>query len=240
MFRSPSRDRVFRGVALGALALVAGAIACSSVAEWEEVPGTLELYADPLPPTPGQPLTIGVLAKNVGPVDILQGSERVATFANVELEERRSFQIVAVSAELPVATAVAYDYQKLVVQAAPFTGDLPDAGPPPDSGPSFEGENCPGVVDLMAHQCSADGGAPLTVRLYNARSTPVSVYKRPVDIGNPSQCTLDLAALTSPGAISQFEVMAGTVLRVIDDVSVQVVREVALPDTVLCSLEIAP
>lgn len=239
MFRSLTRDRAFWKAAL---AFAVGVAACSSVAEWEEVPGTLELYADPLPPVAGQPLVLGVRAENVGPVEVFQGDVRLATFANTDLTARRDFEVVARSDEQPYAAAVAYDRQRLVVYAAPFTSppDVPDAGPEvPDGGPLLQ-ESCPGVIDLAAPECSSSGGAAISVRVWNNTPNPVSVYERPPSPTEPGQCLLDIAALAAPGAIAQFTSTEGAVLRVLDDTTIQVVREVRLPAGSACDLVLAP
>jgi LCCL domain len=139
--------------------------------EWDEQPGTLELYATPLPPVAGQPLTLGVVGTNVGPVDIFQGDQRVASLVNVDTSKRVDFQVVAVSNAVPKAVAVAYDFKRLEAQAAAFTtvprvpdGGLADAGPR-DAGASDAGAQDPGPLtdagtvawNVSAPQAAAPG-----------------------------------------------------------------------------------
>ncbi|EYF07203.1 hypothetical protein [Chondromyces apiculatus] len=243
MFRSRSPEQTRWRFALAcAVGAAGGALlltACGSGdKEWEELPGTLELFAYPMPPAAGQELVLGLLATNVGPVDVFQGEQRLATFVRVDLAERVDFRVTAVSAELPRAVAVAYDYERLEVGAVPYEGATPEPEPEPEPGPFAE--NCPGVVDLSAQECSVEGGAAVHVRVRNDGPNPVSVYNRPVSIGDPSQCILDIKALTASGAVSEFEATAGAVIRVLDDVTIQVVREVRLPEVAACDLVLGP
>ena len=164
----------------------------------------------------------------------------MATFANIDLAERRDFEIVSTSGEVPRAVAVAYDRKRLEVQAVPFDSApvVPDAGTG-DAGSTFQ-ESCPGVIDLAAQECSVAGGAAVTVRLWNNTANPVSVYERPENFADPSQCILDIRALAAPDAIAEFASTEGAVIRVLDDITIQVVREVRLPAATPCDLVLVP
>lgn len=242
MFRSLSRDRRGqRGPRRAALAFVLGLVACSSIAEWEEVPGTLELYADPLPPVTGQPLVLGVRATNVGPVDVYQGSVRVATFANLDLSERVDVEVVAASDETPRAVAVAYDRKRLEKDAAQFNGEpmVPDAGTG-DAGPTFQ-ESCPGLIDPVSQGDCSDttGSAPVAVRIWNNSESPVSVYER-APAGSPGMCFNNIVALAAPGDIVEIAAVEYQVLSAINDANLQVMRAVRLPPVGQCDLVLVP
>ena len=164
---SPSKvaNATLRGTAAIA-PLLALLVACSEK-EWDEKPGTLELYATPLPPVAGQALTLGVLGTNIGPVDVFQGDQRIASLVNVDTSNRVDFQVIALSNAVPKAVAVAYDFKRLEAQAGAFTtapkvpdGGLVDAGPR-DAGASDSATPGPGPADAAAFDAGplTDAGA---------------------------------------------------------------------------------
>ena len=217
--------------------------ACSSTKQWEEAPGVLAFYAEPLPPQAGQELVIGVSGQNVGPIDVYQGSVRVASFANVELAERRvDVRIVAASAEIPRAVTTGYDRKPLEVSAAAFPSEpdplpTPDAGSVPSTPPT---ESCVGVEEVPQNVCSpASPGRGLDVRFHNGTLGPVSVYQllAPVLEGQP--CELRLLAIVQPQSSAELATSAQAVLRVIDDRTAGVLRTVRVPDSPSCTLAIA-
>lgn len=237
----PRRARGAIALLVSSLALVS---ACSSTKQWEEIPGVLALYAEPLPPTAGQELVIGVSGENVGPVDVFQGSVRIASFANVDLIERRvDVRIVAASAEMPRAVAFGYDRKKLEVVAASFPTP-PDPAPTPDAGgppPTPPIESCTGVEEVTQNECSpATPGRTLDVRFFNGTVDPVSVYQllAPVLAGEP--CALQLLALVQPESPANLTTSVQAVLRIVDDRTARALRTVRVPDTTTCTLAIAP
>lgn len=214
-------------------------VSCSSTKEWEEKPGSVALFATPLPPVAGQPLTLGVTGTNVGPIDVFQGSVRIASFANVELERRVDVRVIARSDEPPRAVTMAYDYRVLEVAAAAFPSppappDL-DAGSEPDPGPA---ESCAGVEDLSANACPAADGRTIAVRVHNASPNPVSVYELTPGVIEPTQCLPALHAIVRPGNTGEFSRPAGAVLRIVDDRTAAAVRIVRLPDVDVCTLRV--
>lgn len=221
--------------------LVSGiAVACSSTKEWEEKPGEIALYADPLPPVAGATLTLGVTAKNVGPIDVFQGATRIASFANVDVSKRYDVRVRAVSAELPRAVTVAYDRERVEATATAF----PSAPSPVDPGPGPTDplpaeEDCPGVEELATNACppSPDAGT-VSVRAINATDGPLSVYASLPDPITPESCLPSLVALVAAGAEKQFSQPAGTVLRFVDDRTAQSIRIVRLPVTDTCALRL--
>lgn len=233
--RDPKRSLRPSAVALlGALAC-----ACSSTKEWEEKPGTLTLYAEPLPPTAGAMLALGVVGDNVGPVDVFQGTTRIASFANVDVSKRYDVHVRAVSAEVPRAITVAYDRRTIEVTAASFPSapapiDADAGGPAPD-----DGERCPGVEDLTDNACTpaSDAGA-LAVRVHNASANPLSVYELSPGVVDPNQCQPSLVTLIAAGAEGRFTRPPGTVLRIVDDRTALPVRIVRLPAIDSCALRI--
>ena len=232
----------------GAVALLSSCLAivcaCSSTKQWEEVPGVLALYAEPLPPQAGQELVLGVSGGNVGPIDVYQGTVRVASFANVDLAERRvDVRIVAASAEIPRAVTTGYDRKPLEVDATAFPTPPdplpgPDAGSVPATPPT---ESCAGAEEAPQNVCSpASPGRALDVRFHNGTLGPVSVYQllAPVLEGQP--CEPRLLAIVQPQSSEELATSAQAVLRVIDDRTASVLRTVRLPDSPSCTLAIAP
>ena len=215
------------------------ACSCSSTKEWDEKPGTLTLYADPLPPTAGALVARGVVGENVGPVDVFQGTTRIASFANIDISKRYDVRVRAVSAELPRAVTVAYDSRTLEVTASTFpSAPSPapdDAGaPPPD-----DGESCPGVEDLTSNACApASDAGGTAVRLHNATQNPLSVYELLPGVVDPNPCQPSLLTLVPAGADGSFTRPPGTVLRIVDDRTALPVRIVRLPAIESCVLRI--
>lgn len=197
------------------------------------------LYAEPLPPTPGATVALGVVGENVGPVDVFQGTTRIASFANVDIAKRYDVRVQAVSAELPRAVAVAYDRRTIEVTASSFPSApapaTPDAGlPPPD-----DGESCPGAEDLTNNACSsASDAVGTTVRVHNATKDALSVYELLPGVVDPNQCQPSLVALVAPGADGRFTRPPGAVLRIVDDRTALPVRIVRLPAVESCVLRI--
>ena len=235
MFRSPRPERLPARGASRLLVAACLAAACSSTFEWEEKVGSLKLYASPVSPIAGEPVVLAVEGKNVGPVRVFQGDRLIAAFANEPLEGD-AVQVTALSSETPRATAVAYDYRRLEVDAVPFANDpppsMPDAGV--DSASEVV-EECPGVEDASG-RCSTPSSSPIAITLHNAGESPLSVYERPASPIDPTQCTLSLVALLAPGATQQLSSSAGAVLRVVDDRTAGVVRDVLLPERDTCTL----
>lgn len=222
MRRSPNRAPLL-------VVLLAG-VACSSSKEWEPLAGSLALYAEPLAPTVGQPLVLGVDADHVGPIDIFQGAQRIASLANVSFDDGRiEVRVTARSNEVPRAVTTAYDYQRLEVEARAF----PSAPRPideDDGGPALERESCPGASELAAVECSSvtDAGS-VSVRMQNQRTDPISVYELPPGLVEPSRCELVLVTLLDAGVTREFTRPGGTVLRVVDDRSNTTLRLLRLP-----------
>jgi hypothetical protein len=245
--------------AAAAVPVFALLFACSEK-EWDEKPGTLELYAAPLPPVAGQALTLGVLGTNVGPVDVFQGDQRIASLVNVDTTKRADFQVIAVSSAVPKAVAVAYDFKRLEAQAAPFTtqpsvpdGGLVDAGPrdagvrdadAPDVGavdaaPAFV-EDCPGLVtvaDPNACAPAAAGNVELTVR--NDRPSTVVAYAySPKDGGTCSVTTLS-PFFQSNRTTTTFPA-GGAILEFRDNGFLIGFRKIQLPTQGTCKLLLSP
>jgi hypothetical protein len=245
--------------AAAAVPVFALLFACSEK-EWDEKPGTLELYAAPLPPVAGQALTLGVLGTNVGPVDVFQGDQRIASLVNVDTTKRAEFQVIAVSSAVPTAVAVAYDFKRLEAQAKPFTtqpsvpdGGLVDAGPrdagvrdagAPDVGavdaaPAFV-EDCPGLVSVPSPDVCTPyrpGNVELIVR--NERpSTVVAVALSNVDGGPCRESTLtpDFPANRTVTAYP----WSGMVVEFRSAGSATALRRVQLPAAGTCKLLFTP
>lgn len=104
-------------------------LSCSSVAEWEEAPGRVELFATPLPPVAGELLVLGLRASNVGPIEVVQGETVIATFFNIDLKELKAYEVRAASSETPRAEAVGFDYKRIKVTAAAFDRVAPAVEP---------------------------------------------------------------------------------------------------------------
>lgn len=238
-------------------------LACSGTKEWEAKPGTLELYATPLPPVPGQPLTLGVLATNVGPVDVFQGTERIASLVNVEASKRVDFQAIAVSAAVPKAVAVAYDFRRLEVEAVAFgtrpnvpDGGTLDAGPRDaaapdasaavdagsvDAGPFDAGvtyvEDCPGLVSLIGPtECGLGNGASLgfNVRNLRAQAAGLRLYYASSTGGACQPSTTGVTL--QPNSAQALTLTAGITLEFFDKTTTQVFRTVRLPSSGTCNL----
>jgi len=232
----------------GAVALLSSCLAivcaCSSTKQWEEVPGVLALYAEPLPPQAGQELVIGVSGEHVGPIDVYQGNVRIASFANVDLadERRIDVRIVAASAEIPRAITIGYDRKPLEVGAVGFPS-APDPVAPPDAGslPSTPPtESCAGVEEVPQNVCSpVSPGRALDVRFYNGAGGPVSVSQllAPAFEGQP--CVPQLLAIVPSRSTADLATSVQAVLRVVDDRTAGVLRTVRVPDSPSCTLAIA-
>lgn len=240
--RPVGRLRKLRAATLVVLGLLGTAIvtACSSTKEWEEKPGEIALYADPLPPVAGATLVLGVTAKNVGPVDVFQGTTRIASLVNVDLSKRYDVRVRAVSADLPRAVTVAYDRERIEATATAF----PSAPAPTDPGPGPTDplpaeEDCPGVEDLAANTCppTPDAGT-VSVRVINTTDGPLSVYASLPDPITAGSCVPSVVALVAAGAERPFSSAAGTVLRFVDDRTAQSVRIVRLPTVATCTLRV--
>ncbi len=249
MFRSLNLDGTF-----AAFTLAASVFACSSTAEWEKQPGKLELFATPLPPAKGTVMVLGLRSDNVGPVEVFQGDTLIATFLNVDLDELKAYEITAVSDEKPRAVGVAFDFERLEVNASPFNGDPPspepDLAPPTDAaaptepgstepGPPEPGaaDNCPGVVEVSDGRCSEPNTAT-RVRFLNTSDSPLSVYEDLPDVIDPTRCVPSLKALIPVGESRELDAAAGAVLRVVSDASATTVRRVQLPAIEQCDLVI--
>jgi hypothetical protein len=249
MFRSLNLDGTF-----AALTLAASVFACSSTAEWEKQPGKLELFATPLPPAKGAVMVLGLRSDNVGPVEVFQGDTLIATFLNVELDELKAYEITAVSDEKPRAVGVAFDFERLEVNASPFDGDPPppepdlapqtDAAAPTEPGSTEPGptepgatDNCPGVVEVSDGRCSEPTTAT-RVRFVNTSDSPLSVYEDLPDIIDATRCVPSLKALIPVGESRELDAAAGAVLRVVSDASATTVRRVQLPAVEQCDLVI--
>jgi hypothetical protein len=222
--------------------LLATAIGCSSVAEWEERPGEIELFASPLPPVAGEPITLGVKAKNVGPIEVFQGDTLIATFMNVELDELKTYDVVAASDKKPRAVSIAYDYRRLELAAAPFPSAAPPAQPSPVMTTEPEPEppaatECPGLVDAPTG-CSEEPTTPMRVRIVNNTTGPLTIYEAPPHVFDPAQCSMALRTLVNVGATQEFESTAGAVIQVVLDDTIQTVRRVRLPEVDVCQLVI--
>lgn len=236
--RSAERLRRLRAASLVGLACGISA-ACSSTKEWEEKPGEIALYAEPIPPVAGATLTLGVKAENVGPIDVFQGETRIASFANVDLSNRYDVRVRAVSTEVPRAVTMAYDRQRIEATATAF----PTAPAPadPDAGakdPPAE-EDCRGVEDLATNACPplSDAGV-VAVRVINTTTKPMSVYASIPDPIPTGSCLPSLVALVAAGAEARFSQPAGTVLRFVDDRSARTIRIVRLPEIEACALRV--
>lgn len=237
--------------ALGALTLLLSsatlAAACSSTKEWEEKPGTLALYASPLPPVAGQELFLGVEGENIGPVDVYQGTVRIASFVNPDLRRtsRVDVRVTAHSSETPRAISVAYD-RKLVEVAATGFPSTPQPVDPVDAGIDSGGEplppppdDCPGVEDLTMNECGPEPpGRGVSVRLTNGGPNPVSVYELRAPIVDGQPCQLALLALVRSGNAAQVSSSSGAILRIVDDRTAQAIRIVRVPDTSTCALSV--
>lgn len=219
--------------------LLAAAVGCSSVAEWEKQPGELELFAAPLPPVPGEPIVLGIKAKNVGPIEVFQGDTLIATFLNVDLEEVKTYQVTATSNKKPRAVTFAHDYERLEFGASPFPG----AAPPPQPSPVMTAEPepeptpptmCPGLEDV-ATGCS-ESTTSLRVRVVNNSPSALTIYEDSPGVIDPAQCTLSLLMLVPVGANREFDSAAGAVLRIVADNTAQTVRRVRLPEVDSCDL----
>ncbi len=240
--------------AAAALPLLALLLACGEK-EWEEKSGTLELYASPLPPVAGQALTLGVLGTNVGPVDVFQGEQRIATLVNVDTTKRVDLQVIAVSSAVPKAVAVAYDFKRLEAQAAPFTtqpsvpdGGLVDAGPrdagavdasPVDAAPPFV-EDCPGLVSLASPTaCNPETVDTIAVDVRNDRPNTVAirVYAAP----DGGTC-LRVAgtALFNGNQQMRAELQRGATVEFVDRGATTAFRTVRLPSQGPCAIRLSP
>ncbi len=144
MYRSQANEPARRGrprrrpaalLALGWLCAV-GLGGCSDeAAEWEERAGSLTLRASPLPPVAGEPLVLGLEARNVGPIRVFQGDTLIAAFANTAVDGTRSYTVTAQSDEAPRAVAVGFDFRTLTVAAEPFASPPPPEAAPAPSAP---------------------------------------------------------------------------------------------------------
>lgn len=234
--------RIPRGVLLVFLASLS---ACSDVAEWQRRESSLELYVDPLPLAAGEAFWVEVRGSNVGPVDVLQGDERVATFLGLDLSDGVVRQAMALSDEVPEAVAVGYDFREVRVAARPFEDDVEPPPLEPDPAPEEPVESCPGAVDADAPACLApEGTETLTIRVHNRTAHRLNVVEY-VPIGlNADQCVPGTVALVPPSDVRTAEVTGGAMVGVLVDGTAQVLRAIvmpdALPDDGSCELVIEP
>lgn len=232
MFRSRSLSRAWSARVLGGALAALSAAACGTVAEWEPRAGELTLQVSPYPPVAGQPLLLGVSAKNVGPVRVYQGDELIAAFANVELDGERTYQVLASSSEIPRAQAVAYDYRELSIEARSFASPPPEPPAEPEPmGPPVE--DCQGVREATG-SCSTPGAQGVQLSVYNGTSSTVSVYDRRRLDGTPDSCFNDIKAIVPPGESRRTDQLQGNVIWFIDDATATVVRAVELPRVSSC------
>ena len=236
--------------AAAAVPVLALLFACSEK-EWDEKPGTLELYATPLPPVAGQALTLGVVGTNVGPVDVFQGDQRVASLVNVDTSNRVDFQVIAVSNAVPKAVAVAYDFKRLEAQAAPFTtvprvpdGGLVDAGPRDagaavDARPTFV-EDCPGLVSLATPtSCNEETVDTMSVDIRNDR--PSGVEMRVYFSRDAGSCEQVSAGSGFPANRQvRLSLKRGATVEFYDIATSTVFRTVKLPLQGPCSILLSP
>lgn len=233
MFRSLNRERARM---TGFLSVVCVALGCSSPAEWEEKPGNLELFASPLTPEAGSSMVLGLRAMNVGPVQVYQGDELIATFLNVDLKELKTYTVQAVSTKRPRAVGVAYDFERVEVNAAEFKGAVPEPEPEPQPEPEPAIEDCPGLVEVTDNRCSDAGEEMVRLQLYNNSESPLSVYESTPAVSDPAQCVAELRALIPMEESRELELLAGTVLRVVADRSAATVRHVQVPVVEQCDI----
>lgn len=214
------------------LALAALLLSCSDVAEWRRQESSLELYVGPLPPTTGEDIWVAVRAENVGPVDVLQGTTRLATFLGVDLRDGVTRQVTAISDETPEAVAVGYDFRELRVTARPFEDEVdpPPTEPDPDEEEVLV-DVCPGAVDEPAPVCLApQDTSSFTIRVHNRTDDVLNVVQYyPIGL-TADQCVAGTIALVPPADSRTAEVTGGSMLGVLVDRTAQVLRAVALPD----------
>lgn len=234
-FRSPVVDpRALHRCAW--LALAALLLSCGDVTEWRRRESSLELYVGPLPPTPGEDVWVAVRADNVGPVDVLQGDTRIATFVGVDLSEGVTRQVAAVSDQIPEAVAVGYDFRELRVTAEPFDDEVDPAQPDPDDDDVVDGNDdepvdaCPGAVDEPAPVCLVPQDTDsFTIHVHNDTTDVLNVVQYYPIGPNADQCVAGTIALVPPGASRTADVTGGSMLGVLVDGTAQVLRAVALP-----------
>ena len=245
-FRSrPAEPRALRGGAW--LALAALLLSCGDVAEWRRRESSLELYVGPLPPAPGEDIWVAVRADNVGPVDVLQGDTRLATFLGVDLSKGVTRQVTAVSDETPEAVAVGYDFRELRVAGRHFEDEVdpPPAQPDPDEEEEELVDACPGAVDEPAPIClNPQDTESFTIQVHNRTDDTLNVVQYyPIGF-DAAQCVGGTVALVPPGGSRTAEVTGGAMLGVLVDRTAELLRAVALPDSLApdttCELVIDP
>lgn len=210
------RRRTFR---LGVV-LVAVGSACSE----EETPADqhFEFTFKPAQPVAGEPIEFEFDARNVGLVELFQGSELLSVVANPQRFTNTPigfYRFTAKSSDVPRAVAYAGYGAILRVSGRAVGGGLSpvptDAGTP-DAPLS---ESCPGLEDLSFAE---DAGFPcgtvstgfIRLRIENRRTYPVDAYHTP----QPPQDTCAYAALVRvfPGATEQVTVFGGNIVRLFD------------------------
>lgn len=229
------------------LVLATLALACGDVAEWRPKESSLELYVAPLPPTPGEDIWIAVRADNVGPVDVLQGDTRLATFLGVDLRAGVTRQVTAITDETPEAVAVGYDFRELRVAARPFGDEVdpPPARPDPEEEEEEVVDACPGAVDEPAPLClNPQDTERFTIQVHNRTDDTLNVVQYyPIGL-DAAQCVGGTVALVPPGGSRAAEVTGGAMLGVLVDRTAELLRAMALPDSLpadaACEIVIDP
>lgn len=239
-YRSRVVDFVLqRNVATLGLVALSGLVGCGSVAEWERREGQLELFAGPLPAVANQGLWVAVRAQNVGPVEVFQGEQRIASFVGVDLSDGVTHTVVAVSNEVPRAVAVAYDFKRLEVTAVPYAEDSepptkpePEPEDPKDDEPPENHDglwlDCSGAEKDVAPSCTPPTGEPITVRFRNERSRSVDAYELIPLVVPAGQCIPSVVAIVPAKDVRESELEGGSVIQIGDSVEG---RFIALPET---------